>query len=375
MGERKLNLIVVTDGIFPHSIGGIQRYSRLLIEELATRESLNITVIHPHEGTQVFDSALNITEITVADISTKKNYLRECYDYSKRTYEVIQKGNYDLIYAQGISVWHKIKELTPQLINNPHGLETFQAITLKDKIKGIPFRITQRKIFKNSKYVASEGGKLTEILHTILPKEKVIFIPNAVNIPEHAGLKDKPGKDEPVQFFFIARFAHNKGIHLLMQAIEELNEEGYADKLSFKLGGKGPLFEGYKERYKFDNVDMLGFVSDEELLNLYATSDAFVFPTLFEGMPTVLLEAMSNYLPIIVADTGATRELVDDTNGWLIGKNSVSQLKTAIVAYYNSSKEKKNALSTASFERVRDGFTWQKVTDRHMDLFDKVLSK
>ncbi|MGV2336128.1 MAG UNVERIFIED_CONTAM: glycosyltransferase family 4 protein [Planctomycetaceae bacterium] len=49
----------------------------------------------------------------------------------------------------------------------------------------------------------------------------------------------------------------------------------------------------------------------------------FVFPTRFEGMPTVVLEAMAAAMPIIVSETGATGEFVSSDNGYLIKKKTM----------------------------------------------------
>ncbi len=365
--SEKLKVIICTDGIFPHAVGGMQRHSRLLIEELAKGE-VEVIVIHPHSGTNVFEGFENIREITIENIDTNKNYLSECYKYSKRVYFEILKYPDAIIYSQGLSVWHGVKNLTDRLIVNPHGLEGYQTVTFREKMVCLPFRMIFNYLFRNSSYVVSLGGKLTDILKKSLPgnTSKILVLPNAVNIPK---VFDKPAKinNQTLNLFFIARFAANKGIHILLQAVRELNEEGYIDKITYNLGGKGPLFEEYSTKYKFKNVNYLGFVSDEQLSELYRNNDLFVFPTLFEGMPTVVLEAMSYSLPVIVSDTGATCELVGPENGYLIEKNNVSALKQAIKDFYNLPTGAKNQLSANSLEKVKQHFTWKVVAERHLE--------
>jgi glycosyltransferase involved in cell wall biosynthesis len=118
----------------------------------------------------------------------------------------------------------------------------------------------------------------------------------------------------------------------------------------------------------------LGFVSDEELQALYRDADVFVLPTLFEGMPTVVLEAMSRALPIIVTDVGATAELVAADNGYLIKKNSVLGLKNALMNFISAPRRKRMAMGARSLEKVRERFTWERVAQKHYDLF-KALEK
>jgi glycosyltransferase involved in cell wall biosynthesis len=116
-------------------------------------------------------------------------------------------------------------------------------------------------------------------------------------------------------------------------------------------------------------------VSDEQLEELYETSHLFVLPTLFEGMPTVVLEAMAKQLPIIVTDTGATAEQVDESNGFLIQKNNVPELKKALLKFYDLQSDKKNKMGLNSHQKVLQNFTWEKVAEKHHQLFKNILEQ
>ena len=363
-------VIFCTDGIFPHSIGGMQRHSKLLIEQMSKDSNLELIVVHPHKET-VFDVKTGVKEVSIEGIDESKNYLKECYHYSKRVSKVLDEYPNAIIYSQGLSVWYKVKKYGERLIINPHGLEPFQTISIKDKLISIPFRLIFRKIFKRARFVVSLGGELTEILKKNVKNQKIYELPNAVNLPNEKikGIKNQP---EKLEFLFVARFASNKGIHILMDAIDKLNRLGYNDKIFFHLCGKGPLYDDYVKNHQKENVKFWGFVSDDDLRNLYETVDVFCFPTLFEGMPTVVLEAMSYKLPVIVSNTGATAVLVDENNGYLIEKNNVDALFDAITAYVDLGEEQKNKLAENSLSKVEEFFTWQKVAKRHLELFNSI---
>lgn len=362
----KIKVIFCTDGIFPFQVGGMQRHSRLLIEQLASTGEVELVVIHPHaEG--VFEKALGIKEEPIQGIDPSRMYLKECYRYSKRVMQVLARYPDHLIYSQGLSVWYRIREVAPRLIVNPHGLEAYQCISVKDKLTAIPFRIIFNHLFKQSARIISLGGKLTEILRQhIRDAKKITVIANAVTLPVYQETKNK---SEHLNVLFIGRFAHNKGIHILLKAIEELNAEGYENKICYQLGGKGPLYESYKQKYRYENLHYLGFVSDDQLIDLYKHNDLFVLPTLFEGMPTVILEAMSYAMPVVVTDVGATAELVSEQNGFLIKKNDVSDLKKAILAFYKLNETERKKLSESSYSKVKNQFTWEKIAEKHIQLF------
>lgn len=359
-----------TDGIFPHTVGGMQRHSRLLIEELVKFTEFDVFVIHPHEQNVFNDS--RVTEVKVVPADPKKNYLLECYRYSRRVYDAINRLNPDIVYAQGLTAWYKLNKIKCPVIVNPHGLEPYQAISFKEKIIAIPFKLVFNSIFRKANYVVSLGGGLTSILKKRIPKEKLIELPNATSVVPPV----QHNYNAPViKFLFVARFAANKGIHVLMQAVQNLNQMGYQSKTEYYLAGKGPLFDYYSQSFKYSNVHYLGFVSDEQLGELYRFTHAFVFPTLFEGMPTVVIEAMMNGQPVIVSDVGATAVLVDDTNGYLITKNSVDELQQAIIKFCNLSPDQQLQMSMASRQKAEASFTWTEVAKKHSDFFTQILKK
>lgn len=367
MLQSNKHIVFCTSGVFPESVGGIQRHSKLLIEALAKTRSVTLTVIHPHTTKRLFDPEFNVQEIDIDFNHAHGNYLLNCYKYSKLVYNQLLNYPDAIVYAQGLSIWYKADKLKGRLIYNPHGLEPFQGQTLRDKLTTFPFRIIMRKVFKNATYVISLGGHLTGILKAAgVPSSKIKVLPNATNIPETV-LKTENKK---CTFLFVGRFAHNKGIDLLLQAIQELNAEGFESQMHFNLVGKGPLFAQLVSNYKLPNITFAGFADDEQLKNFYAGSDAFVFPTLFEGMPTVVLEAMSYELPVIVSDVGATAELVNSSNGYLIEKNNKQHLKAAIKNFISLSDEERKTMAAQSLNKVNEKFTWKAVAQQHLNLFN-----
>ena len=374
--NHKLKVIFCTDGVFPHAIGGIQRHTRLLVEELAKNGNAEIIVIHPHKEIRVFEQS-NIQELHINPLPGKRQYLREKYALSKEVYEIVKQYPDHLIYAQGITIWHGVKKLQNRLVFNPHGLEAFQTLTWQEKLKLTFMRRALRKIMNHAHTVISLGGKLTDILTKNIknPSTKIAVIPNATTLSTR---KDneiiKSDTKAPIQVLFVGRFAFNKGIDVLMNAVKSLNERGYGNKFVFSLAGKGPLFESYKQQFPFTNVQFLGFVSDENLFKMYKTHHVFVLPTLFEGMPTVILEAMTEGMPVIVTDVGATKELVDETNGYIIEKKNVADLVQKFIAFHDLSPSDKAKMSEASLERVKTRFAWSQVAKQHEDLFKGILA-
>ncbi len=370
MADRK-QIIFCTDGIFPHAVGGMQRHSALLIKELAQNNQFDIIVIHSHDK-KVLTDLPNVKEYALNFQLFKLqyiNYLYKCYQFSKEVYTICKQYPNAIIYSQGFAIWHGIREIGYRVIVNPHGLEPFQAIELKDRVITTTYRTVQRHQFKYAAKVVSLGGRLTEILRNSMahPDRKIIVLPNATNPDSY---QEHNYDKEVLQLLFVGRFAFNKGINILMECVRQLNNEGYQNRLQFNLVGKGPLFDKYVKEYSFPNVNFIGFADDDYLKRLYLENDLFVFPTLFEGMPTVVLEAMAGGMPIVVSDTGATSELVNSGNGFLIEKNNIRSLKSAIQQFFQLRPEQRKMLSINSYEKVCARFTWPVVAKQHAELFN-----
>ncbi len=374
--NKKQKVIFVTDGIFPHSVGGMQRHSRLLIEALAKTGECDLIVIHPHEGKKIFEGLSSVTEIPLPfkKPESQFQYLLHHYRYSKLVHQVLMQHPDAVIYSQGLAVWYRISDVKNRLIINPHGLEAFQVATLKEKIITILFRWLHIYLFRHCARVVSLGGRLTGILmnQAGVNKSRIVVLPNAVNTPAAV----QRSFDKPItQFIFVGRFAFNKGIDVLMEAIKKVNASGYSEKTKFVLVGKGPEYDRITATYKEPNVVFTGGADDDTLFRLYRESDVFVLPTLFEGMPTVALEAMSYGLPVIITDTGATLELAGDDNAIIIEKRSIDSLAAAIRKMTDMHAVERQKMSEASVKKVSSNFTWSVVAESHLKVFRSLFNK
>lgn len=366
-------ILFATDGIFPHAVGGMQRHSRLLVEALARSGQADLTVLHPHPDQRIFAEFPSVTEIALEPLPGKKHYFRELKDYSQQVLREARERPDHIIYSQGLSVWAGMQEVADRTIVNPHGLEPYQAIGSVAKLKTLPYRRVFDKLFKRCTRTISLGGHLTNIIQPRLRRdEQLAVLPNATNpldLPD-ADLFKSPGT--PMRFMFVGRFSDNKGITYLLQATQALNEAGLQDQFEVDLCGKGPLFDDMRAQFPLPNVHFRGFVSDEDLAQAYLDNHVFVLPTLYEGMPTVILEAMARAMPIIVTDVGATRELVDEQNGFIIDKQDAGDLAEKMKGFLEMDPATYGSLSRHSLAKFKARFTWEAVAEAHLELFREV---
>lgn len=274
-----------------------------------------------------------------------------------------------VIYSQGVCVLRDIRQFASRLIVNPHGLESFQTQGLRDWATTTPFRIVQRRTFRHARRIVSLGGRLTKILEReVGDPRRITVIPNGVNLVAEQ-VRRAPRGDGPLRLLFVGRLARNKGVPDLVRAMEILDREGAGGSVHLDLAGAGPLLADLSGACKLPNVRFWGKVTDEQLEMLYRQAHVFVLPTLFEGMPTVVLEAMARSLPVLVTDVGATTELVDDANGRIIAKADPAALARVLREFAGLPPASLERLGEAGLQRVRTRFTWPQVADGHAELF------
>mgnify|MGYP000938778463 CR=1 FL=1 len=130
-----------------------------------------------------------------------------------------------------------------------------------------------------------------------------------------------------------------KGHYELLSVMADLKEQGYKHKLTF-IGG-GTLLNKFKELSNElsldDQIDFLGHLSNpSEIAEKLKASDLFVLPTMTEGLPRVILEAMASGLPCIATDVGGIPELL--SKDCLIPPNNINALREKIIYFSNNNK-------------------------------------
>jgi len=115
-------------------------------------------------------------------------------------------------------------------------------------------------------------------------------------------------------------------------------------------------------------VKFPGRIRHEELPSYLRKADVFVLPSLNEGMSNSVLEAMASGLPIVVTDTGGSRELIKG-NGFVVEKASAQGLKNAINHYLqNKSLIIDHGLKS---REVAEKLTWSEAAREYWNTFLK----
>lgn len=127
-----------------------------------------------------------------------------------------------------------------------------------------------------------------------------------------------------------------KNHKIVIEAIKEIEDSS----IKYYICGKGPLFDKYKRLICKLNLEkqvhLLGFRTD--INEICQAADAYVFPSLQEGLPVALMEAMACGLPCVVSDIRGNRDLIDDLGGEIVGIKKLCNWKDAIIRIVKSNR-------------------------------------
>ncbi len=380
-----MRVALITDGIWPYVLGGMQKHSYYLCKYLAQKKVF-VDLFHFNQSDYDISKLEFFTEEEKKFISSyivdfpksfpfPGHYMYNSLRHSKLLFKKVKDKlqDYDLIYTKGFTGAYLIDQKYKKNINcGPigvkfHGYEMFQKPPdLKTRLQHIfLLRKPVRSISQKADLVFSYGGKITEIIKSIgVDDSKIIELPSGVeaSILAHS-THPVQGK---IKFLFLGRYERRKGIEELNSAIQLFFANSSNKNAEFHF--IGPIPEA--KRLQKEGLIYYGEIRDKQkLLGLIKEMDILICPSWSEGMPNVILEAMANGLAVIATDVGATNVLVSDKTGWLLKSSDPSEITSALEAIMATdariiAEKKQNALNL-----ITQKFTWEKLIEKFYQRF------
>jgi glycosyltransferase involved in cell wall biosynthesis len=176
------------------------------------------------------------------------------------------------------------------------------------------------------------------------------------------------------KFLFAGRLVAHKGLHLALEALAILREE--IPNATITVAGSGAdevwLRRRAKELGLQQAVNWIGKVTHAEMLSLYASHVAFVFPSLHDAGPLVITEAYARGLPVICLDIGGPSQLLPDECGYKVSVEGRSSQEVVIalaeaMSSLAANHDLRQRMSAACIEAAHER-TWQKLVARAYDM-------
>lgn len=381
-----MKIALITPGITPYVMGGMQRHSFNLARHLA-RLGVEVDLYHTD-----FGDAKGIDDLEgVPDDERKKiasiaipwpkddrlpgHYIRKLKRFSNEAMlRYQQRRPVDFIIGKSLTAWSFVEarrrgaDLPPVGVNL-HGFEMYQPpASFKSRMEAWLMRPSFGHHVRHADHVFSYGGRITDLVKSEvgIPPERIIEIPGGIDDDWLSTEASAVGR--PIKFVFLGRYERRKGIEELHEVVAA--NRGWADSAHFRF--VGPIPE--EKRMKLDHVSYAGGISSIELLQgELRQSDVLICPSHSEGMPNSIMEGMGSGLAVIATDVGAVRLLVDSENGVLLPKVSTTGLADAIERLISLSDRELESMKNRSLDRVKE-FTWERIARQTLAALEKLVS-
>ncbi len=377
-------LLVITQ----MELGGAQKAVLLLAKGLAAK-GFNVTVVTWYDKDMFIPILEDKYGVKIKSLAMKRNGennpLKKLYFISAgfiNLYRMMKKEKFDILqtfthysnifippiaFLAGIKNRYtsqrasvadlgKIVCLMDRLINNSFLVKHMIAVSNAVKLS----TIKQEKVKANKLSTIYNGIDLFD------PKLNV----NALRINE---IKQKySNNSNKIVFTMIGRLHEQKGHLYLLEAIKMM-QPYELDKLVFWFLGEGELREqiqSFINQNKLSKtVKLLG--NQDNAIEFLKASDIFILPSLWEGMPNAVLEAMACKLPVIATSVDGTKEVViDQETGLLVNKKNPEELLLAI-RYFINNKNSIEIFGGEGYKRVKQHFTLEKYIEGFSSLYNE----
>lgn len=316
--------------------------------------------------------------------------IRECLLRKMRDLEAMAENS--VCFFEAFYLAELLKKDNIQLIHAPWANGSATAAWVASRISGIPFAMTGRardihpqdgllrEKLRDCVFMRTNNKANVEYLASFCEQEqrqKIHLVYNSLTLKEN--MESSVYMKPPYKLLAVGRFCGKKGFDILLRALHKLKQEGFLFHLT--LVGDGFLF--YKLKYLCkklqlqDVVSMPGFVPNNKLIKYIGEHDVMITPSVIhksgdrDGIPNVIMEALSSRLPVIATDISGIGEVViNNETGLLIAQRDVDALVQAIKTMC---ADRENALHLAEKGRelVKKMFDSEVNTQALYDLYIK----
>ena len=379
-----MKVVISTRAIYPfHGYGGMERYYYNLAKHLV-EQGIKVEIVTSQDKSgNKFLEFDGIKYTFIPPNFNKKPFMSLWYyPFSLNVKKYLEKIRFDVLHGTaGTYPYSNLRNRKPVIVQ-PFGLEPFKIEGIRGLLLKILFYRMSKRNMENADAIASEGELQTkEIIDLFgVPREKIFYLPVGVDLDiieqylknSQLSKEDYNLQDADLVLINVNRLAPNKGVPYLIESLKILNEE-----LNVKLimVGSGPEEGNIKKKINDlelqDKVLHFKNISDEKMFQLFTLADVSVTPTLYEGLPTVVLEAMACGKPIVASNVSEIPQVVKDgVNGFLVPPANSKAIADAVLKIYDKNLFMK--MSKAS-KKIIKNYDWSKIAKMAVKKYEELL--
>ena len=175
---------------------------------------------------------------------------------------------------------------------------------------------------------------------------------------------------------FVGELREKKGLATLLTGYAQTNKKIPSTLLivgEIREGEDKKIFDEFQLSNPENQIIVTGHVPHKDLPAYYSLMDVFIHPSLRDGMPNAVLEAMACGVPVIATPVGGVLDVLEDgVNGWTIPVNDAEHLAKVIEKLLND-PEQRARLSKKAREKIEAEFTLQSELQANLNIYNKLI--
>jgi len=231
----------------------------------------------------------------------------------------------------------------------------------------------QRRIFASSDSILVLSEYWQDIVAERAGTGPVRVFPNAVDpstfpVARHSPYRDTGDQGETPHVVFVSNLIERKGVLELVPAIEAL-ADAHPGAFRVSIAGDGPLSPRVERLAdEYEEVEYLGYVSEERKRSLLAEGSIYVLPTHAEGLPIAMLEGMAGENAIMTTTVGSIPEVIDDDRGILFEPGDVAALTEALETLL-ADPERRARMAENNRRATESTYSWDRIRADLLELY------
>jgi len=309
----------------------------------------------------------------------------------ERGFHIHRLPRIEIRFIGGLIFWadiiRELRKIKPDIVHAQSFIIGMPAL-LSNKLLKIPYviygrgsdvylpgwftKLTAKTILKNASAVIALTEHMKGAMQALYSRD-VVVVPNGINLEEDTG-RQSERRNPSERILFVGRLHPVKGTRYLLGAMSIVHRDMPRTKLVLVGDGEErELLESLTDSLGLrECVEFAGRVPHDRVQDYMNQAEVFVLPSLSEGFPVTILEAMACGLPVVATRVGGIPDIIEDgTNGYLVDAMHQEQIAEALLKLLQGEQLRKE-MSDNNREGVRR-YRWDAVAATLEGVYQKSL--
>lgn len=356
---------------------GIGRYTYELIQEISRMDTKNeyIIFLNPTQHKEFISPSSRVKKVSVA---------APHYSLAEQTTfaDILFKHNIDLMHFTHFNAPYFYRKSFVVTIHDLT-LSFYKGNKRTSFIQRAAYNIVIKNVISRAQHIIAVSEHTKEDIRRLffIPKEKITVIYEGIgnefrkidNLQRLDQTKKMYGLDKPF-LLYTGVWRNHKNITSLIEAFSILLKQQNRNILLVITGKEDPFYPEVKELPKKlgieQSVRLVGFVPEEQLIDLYNLATVFVFPSLYEGFGLPILESMACGTPVAASNASSIPEIGGDACLYF-NPHDVSDIANKIATILDNTDIRTTLIEKGNL--CVKPFSWQKMAQSTLSVYQSVL--